>query len=93
MPSQEREGVVCLFLSSLGLVFFFWWSAEGGLGLVSHLKSKWQHLETLMGKRVWDGVGGGDGMGDGSPWGGMRMQPPWQAAPALTVLPAYPGCW
>lgn len=81
MPSQQREGIVCLFLSSLGLGFFFLllvvflWSTEGELELVSHLKSKWRHLETWMGKRVWDGVGGGDGVwvGDGSPWSGMRV--------------------
>lgn len=74
--ARRGKGFVCLFLSS-GFWLGFFWSAEGGLGLVSHLKSEQQCLGTSMGKRVHlqGRRGRRDGMGDGSPQGGMRGQP------------------
>lgn len=51
MPSQEKEGFVCLFLSSWFVVGFL--SMEGGLGLVSHLKSEWWCLGTSLRKEVY----------------------------------------
>lgn len=61
--ARRGKGFVCLFLSHSSFFFFSFYSAEGGLGLVSHPKSEQQHLGTLAGKRMGNGERGPRGKG------------------------------